>query len=144
MRYAYQAYMVLQYIELARFFVGRIRRSRRIRHERRALCQQSDVSIRSECLRSCTTYVPARYRYTPRHPRYSWPPARSPVVWALPARHKRLSNRLSTPPVRLTFFVTSRGRAQTHNAVRTDFFGFRANRWLTFVVVFFRLLLTVL
>ncbi len=35
------------------------------------------------------------------------------------------------------------GRAQTHNAVRTDFFGFRANRWLTFVVVFFRLLLTV-
>lgn len=47
--------------------------SRRIRHERRALCQQSDVSIRSGCLRSYTTYVPARYRYTPRHRRYSWP-----------------------------------------------------------------------
>ncbi|OTB90390.1 hypothetical protein AW115_11605 [Escherichia coli] len=29
------------------------------------------------------------------------------LYWALPARHKRLSNRLSTPPVRLTFFVTS-------------------------------------
>ncbi|AJA24816.1 hypothetical protein SS52_0923 [Escherichia coli O157:H7 str. SS52] len=37
MCYAYQAYMILQYIELARF-VGRIRRSRRIRHKQRALC----------------------------------------------------------------------------------------------------------
>lgn len=33
----------------------------------------TDVSIRSGCLRSYTTYVPARYRYTPRHRRYSWP-----------------------------------------------------------------------
>ncbi|EPB9477923.1 hypothetical protein ACRRGW_002209, partial [Escherichia coli] len=37
MRYAYQAYISLQYVH---YFVGRIRRSRRIRHEQSAICQQ--------------------------------------------------------------------------------------------------------
>lgn len=35
------------------------------------------------------------------------------------------------------------GRAQANNAVRTNFFGFRSNRWLTFIVVLLRLLLAV-
>ena len=35
------------------------------------------------------------------------------------------------------------GRAQANNAVRTDFFGFRSNRWLTFIVVLLRLLFAV-
>lgn len=35
------------------------------------------------------------------------------------------------------------GRAQANNAVRTNFFGFRSNRWLTFLVVLLRLLLAV-
>ena len=34
-------------------------------------------------------------------------------------------------------------RAQANNAVRTNFFGFRSNRWLTFIVVLLRLLLAV-
>ena len=36
------------------------------------------------------------------------------------------------------------GRAQANNAVRTNFFGFRSNRWLTFIVVLLRLLFAVL
>lgn len=35
----------------------------------------------------------------------------APVVWALPARQWRLSKTLSTPPVRLTYLVTSRSRS---------------------------------
>lgn len=35
----------------------------------------------------------------------------TPVVWALPARQWRLSKTLSTPPVRLTYLVTSRSRS---------------------------------
>ncbi len=42
MRYAYQAYLFLQHFEFMSF-VGWIRRLRRIRHKKRALCQQSET-----------------------------------------------------------------------------------------------------
>ncbi len=52
---------------------------------------------------SLYVYAPAPYIYAPV--------VVLPVVWALPARHWRLSKTLSTPPVRLTFLVTSRSRS---------------------------------
>ena len=52
---------------------------------------------------SLYVYAPAPYIYAPV--------VVLPVVWALPARHWRLSKTLSTPPVRLTFSSRPRSRS---------------------------------
>ena len=97
--------------------------------------------IRTSYLCSCTVRPGSLYVYAPAPYIYA-PVVVLPVVWALPARHWRLSKTLSTPPVRLTFWSRP-SRAQANDAVRADFVFLRPGHRLTFVVVLLRLLLAV-